>query len=204
MNKLDAITPTLKKGGEHLKFNNKNIEATLLDFWRWSTSDILSNVTRGVFAEFIVATAMNIDVDKPRNEWSAYDLITSEGARIEVKSSAYLQSWTQKRLSNISFSITPARYWDRNGKKVREKKRNSDVYVFCLLKTKDKSKVDPLDLSQWEFYVLSTEKVNVYERSDSSITLNSLKKLTEGVKYDEIKMRVEEELQSLNKNINKL
>jgi hypothetical protein len=194
MNKLTAITPILKDGGEYLKYKGKNTKATLLDFWCWSTSDILSNVTRGVFAEFVVATAMNIDINKPRDEWSAYDLITSTGIRIEVKSSAYLQSWSQKRLSTISFSISPARYWDRNGKKVKEKKRNSDVYVFCLLKTKDKSKVNPLDLSQWEFYILSTEKINNYERSDSSITLNSLKKLTKGVEYDQIKTRVEEEL----------
>jgi hypothetical protein len=191
---LNAIIPTLKTGKEKLKYNEKNTDITLLDFWRWSTSDILSNVTRGIFAEFIVATAMGIDITKPRDEWSAYDLKTSTGIRIEVKSSAYLQSWSQKRLSTTSFSISPARYWDRDGKKVKEKKRNSDVYVFCLLKTKDKSKVDPLNLSQWEFYILSTEKINNYERSNSSITLNSLKNLTEGVEYGEIKRRVEEEI----------
>jgi hypothetical protein len=65
MNKLEAITPTLKDGDEYLKYNGKNRKATLLDFWRWSTSDILSNVTREVFAEFVVATAINIDINKP-------------------------------------------------------------------------------------------------------------------------------------------
>jgi hypothetical protein len=59
----------------------------------------------------------------------AYDLITSTGIRIEVKSSAYLQSWSQKRLSTISFSISPARYWDRNGKKKTNMKKEILLYL---------------------------------------------------------------------------
>jgi hypothetical protein len=72
----------------------------------------LSNATRGRFAEFIVGTAMGLDPKNLRDEWAAYDLTTDEGIKIEVKSASYIQSWNQKRLSNISFSIKPAKYWD--------------------------------------------------------------------------------------------
>ena len=38
--------------------------------------------------------------------------------------------------------------------------RQADVYVFAVLAHKDKTTVDPLDLSQWEFYVVPTAKLN--------------------------------------------
>lgn len=81
---LSRVQATIKSGQEHLTHNDKQLSVTLLDFWRWSVSDILSNATRGRFAEFIVATATNIDVTLLRDEWSAYDLETSDGIKIEV------------------------------------------------------------------------------------------------------------------------
>ncbi|MCX6350451.1 MAG: hypothetical protein NTX03_01155 [Bacteroidetes bacterium] len=59
---------TIKTGNEPLIFNNYPLKYSLMDFWKWSVSDILSNATRGRFAEFIVATATNINVEKMRNE----------------------------------------------------------------------------------------------------------------------------------------
>ena len=65
---------------------------TLGDFWRWAMSDLLSNGTRGVFAEYIVGKLLGADFSSPRLEWDAYDLLY-EGHRIEVKSSSYIQTW---------------------------------------------------------------------------------------------------------------
>ncbi len=192
---LPRIKASLKTGTEHLTFNNKQLKFTLLDFWKWSISDLLSNATRGVLSEFIVATAVKADIKKPREEWARYDVLSKDGIKIEVKSAAYLQSWFQKRYSSIQFSIKPARYWDPDTNKIsNEKERYADVYVFCLLKEKDKTKVDPLNMDQWEFYVLSVDQINSYRRSQTSITLNSLQKLTKPVDYgnlyNEIKNRV--------------
>ena len=103
MSDLKEIIATPKTGSEVLTNNEITIEYTLLDFWRWSVSDILSNATRGRFAEFIVGTAMNIDPMSSSGEWDAFDLITNNGIKIEVKSASYIQSWSQKRLSAISF-----------------------------------------------------------------------------------------------------
>ena len=47
----------LKTGDEKLTSGEKELDFSLLDFWRWSVSDILSNATRGILAEFIVAKA---------------------------------------------------------------------------------------------------------------------------------------------------
>lgn len=101
-------------------------------FWRWAYSDFLSNALRGVLAEFIVAQALGGD-SRPRTEWDAYDLITKDGLKIEVKSSAYLQSWQQHRPSTIRFDIGLKRGWDAaTNVYASEAGRAADVYVFCV------------------------------------------------------------------------
>ncbi|ODS32188.1 MAG: hypothetical protein SCARUB_02707 [Candidatus Scalindua rubra] len=83
-------TPTIiaerKRGDEKFICNNNTINLRLSHFWQWSVSDLLSNATRGILAEFMVASALGIN-EGIRNEWDAYDLKTKSGIRIEVKSS---------------------------------------------------------------------------------------------------------------------
>ena len=74
-------------------------EQTVGDFWAWAYSSILTNITRGLFAEFLVGTALGA-VEGTRTEWDSFDLLCGD-AKIEVKSSAYLQSWPQDELSKI-------------------------------------------------------------------------------------------------------
>ena len=191
MNQLDTVKATIKTGNEKLTFKDKTLDFSLLDFWRWSVSDILSNATRGIFAEFVVATAAKINLNEVRDEWGAFDLITSEGIKIEVKSSAYLQTWFQKALSKISFSTKPAFVIDiETNQKSEVKIRSADIYVFCLLHHENKQTVEPLNLDHWEFYVLATEQLNNYARSQHSITLNSLKKLTNSVDYENLENEI--------------
>jgi hypothetical protein len=199
MNELDSIKATIKTGNEKLTFQNKPLDITLLDFWCWSVSDLMSNATRGIFAEFIVATAAKINLNEVRDEWGAFDLLTEDGIKIEVKSSAFLQTWFQKALSKISFSTKSSFTIDSTTNKQSENKtRSADVYVFCLLHHKDKRTVQPLNLDQWEFYVLATEQLNNYVRSQHSITLNSLKKLTNSVDYLNLNNEIKKK-NSLNK-----
>lgn len=63
-------------------------------FWSWAHSDLMNNAERGRLAEFIVSMALNCN-SPSRVEWDAYDLSTEDGIKIEVKSSAYLQTWHQ-------------------------------------------------------------------------------------------------------------
>ncbi|RYE00979.1 MAG: hypothetical protein EOP50_02795 [Sphingobacteriales bacterium] len=189
---LEKKEASLKTGSERLTLDGRPLEFSLLHFWQWSVSDILSNATRGRLAEFIVATAMDINIATCRDEWSAYDLETPEGIKLEIKSAAYLQSWYQKVLSKISFSTRAALYWDSlTNQQATVKKRHADIYVFCLLHHREKATVDPLDLNQWSFYVLPTHELNAYKRSQHSITLKSLQGLTDAVRYDELKERIQ-------------
>lgn len=147
-------------GNEKFFINDQLLNHSVTDFWRWSTSDLLSNTTRGVLAEYIIASALGI-TENPRVEWDAYDLLSMKGKKIEVKSAAYLQSWYQNKLSTISFSIKPARHWNANDNTYSEiRLRSADIYIFCLLNHKDMDTVNPLDLNQWDFFIVKTEELN--------------------------------------------
>jgi hypothetical protein len=188
MNELRKIEATLKTGEEKFIEGNTEANLSLLDFWKWSVSDLLSNATRGRFAEFIVGAAIGCDLKKVRDEWAEYDLISPEGIRIEVKSSAFIQSWDQKNFSKISFSIRNSNSWDpETGKYNTNKSRPSDAYVFCLLHHKDQATVNPLDLDQWSFYVVPTSLLNEKLPAASTISLNKLEKLVPAIKYSQIK-----------------
>jgi hypothetical protein len=172
-NDLKQILVASKTGNEVLTDNEWTTKYCLFDFWRWSLSDILSNATRGRFAEFIVGTAIDLNIDKPREEWEPFDLVLDDKIKIEVKSAAYIQSWTQLKLSPIRFSIKPSRFIDVETRMVSEYKRHADVYVFCHLKHIDKTSINPLKMEQWDFYVLPTSQLDHCRPRLSSISLAS-------------------------------
>lgn len=187
------LTPVSRTGDERFCFGGRVLPFDVLDFWRWSVSDLVSNATRGRLAEYIVARACRVDTTTPRDEWAPVDLRTPEGFLVEVKSAAYVQSWHQTQLSRISFRVPKTCPWDPTTNRFGDKReRLADVYVFALLAHKDKSTIAPLDLDQWEFYVLSTCVLNERKRSQHSITLPSLKRLGAGpCTYDELRSRVD-------------
>jgi hypothetical protein len=175
---LLPLTISRRTGAEPLHDNGQPLQFDLLAFWQWSASDLVSNVTRGRLAEFIVATAAGIDVNGVRNDWDAYDLTTSDGIKIEVKSAAYLQSWHQARLSDICFRTPRTRAWDAaTNRQSGESRRQADVYVFAVLHHQEKSTIDPLNLAQWSFFVLPTRLLDHRTRGQDSITLKSLRAL---------------------------
>ena len=50
------------------------------------------------------------------------------------------------------------------------------MYVFCLLAHKDKATLNPLDLDQWEFYVVPTAWLNEVLPVQKSVPLSFLKR----------------------------
>jgi len=165
---------TEKTGNEN--FTSKGIpkDFILQDFWRWCASDLLDNTLRGTLAEFIVAKALGIEA--PQENWSAYDL-KLDNWKIEVKAAAYVQSWSQKKPSTITYSIRPTRAWTSKGGRSDIVKRQSDIYIFCLLSEKDKEKVNPLDLDQWDFYPVLTSILTEKLSNQGTIALSVLQKI---------------------------
>ncbi len=149
----------------------------LLAFWQWAASDLVSNALRGRLAVFFVAQALGL-ADGVRAEGDAYDLQTADGVKIEVKSAAYVQSWAQKAPSVITFDIAPTRYWDAaTNVMAAESRCQADLYVFALLAHRDKATVDPMDVSQWVFYVLPAAVLNERLTEQKQVGLATLLKL---------------------------
>lgn len=159
-------------GYEHLLSDGIELPYSMIDFWKTNLSEILLNVTRGSFAEFVVQCALTDggfdalhqektgmeawDIDGP--EIYAPDLRPS---RIEVKSCASLQynsSYVveRKQDSQLSFSIRKATDFSGSDDK---KRRNNDLYVFCHYTALSKSD-NILDLKFWDFYVCPTYRID--------------------------------------------
>lgn len=166
---LSKIEAKLKTGSEHFLNQHSNPNIDVRKFWQWSSSNLLTNTTRGILAEFLVASSLGL-LNKPRDEWENYDIAMNSGVKIEVKSVARYQVWKQKQQSTIKFDIKKRLPWDEDtGEFVGKPVRFSKIYVFCVLNS-----TEPMDLDDWDFYVLLTEHINEKCGEQKTITLTSL------------------------------
>jgi hypothetical protein len=165
--------------------------ATVGDFWAWAYSDILENTARGIFAEFLVGSTLGVVKGVRSSGWGTFDLRYGD-RKIEVKSSAYLQSWHRTAPSVIRFDVAEHEGWKPETNIWRtERMRPADCYVFCLYAEKDRSRVNVLDTSKWEFYVLSTGRINRELGTQKSAGLNRIKSMTKSVGYAQLKEQVD-------------
>lgn len=165
-------------------------DLTVLDFWRWGFSDLRTNIVRGVLAEFLVATAVG-DPSPLRNAWDNFDVTTPSGIRVEVKSSAYLQSWNQRRVSNIAFTGLTGRSWSAETNVLSEERElRADVYVFAIHTCREPDQYDALELRYWEFRVLGASALREY--GYRSITKSLLDQIApNGFRLDELTEAIE-------------
>lgn len=188
-----AISPKRLTGQEPLINPNGETVGNLIDFWRWAYSDLVGNAERGALAEYIVACALGIN-HLVRISWDKYDLVTEDGVSVEVKTSGYLQTWEQKSLSKLIFGIQPTYGWDAKSNEYEaEQKRQSDIYVFCVHKHKEQATVNPLLISQWDFYLMPTRLLNEKFKNQKTVSLSALVKAgAEMCAYQNLAKRVSE------------
>lgn len=199
-------------GNERFEFNGSILAATVKDFWAWSMSRLIADGPRGDLAEFIVNTALGMDLSIPKCGWGEYDIAyqyKSSLIRIEIKCSTFLQAWERDTPSQPTFSIaktlscdiadTPDgyRFVGRDGSSPR---RRSDIYVFCLFAEKDREKAHPLNLDQWQFYVVPTSRIDDVLGDQRRISLQGLRKIGAiKCEYGNLKHSVDEIAASLGK-----
>ncbi len=138
------------------------------DFWAWAYGDLLSNTTRPILAEFLVGQALGcLEPGATRVEWDAWDL-TWQGHGIEVKSAGRLQTWHKPSdgPSPIKFDIAP---------RIAEPGRPASVYVFCVHAASERATADPLDTTQWDFYVVGTSTIERELADQKTMTLSILR-----------------------------
>lgn len=159
-------------GEEPFRRGSQRLPATVLDFWRWAASDLITNTFRGRLAEYIVALDLGVD-QSPRSAWLPWDLETG--------------------LSKPSFSIRRALAWDpKTNETLGPSRRWSDAYVFCLHHCREPSALDPLDLEQWSFFVLPTDRINAELKAAKSVGVGKVQSMAgAAIRFGEIKQRVE-------------
>jgi hypothetical protein len=166
---------------------------TVGDFWQWAYSDILSNRNRAIFAEFLVGTALTA-LDDFRIEWDSVDL-HYQGKRIEVKSAAYIQSWTQAKPSRIVFNVSEKLSWDAaTNLYALQRQRAADCYIFCLFTEIDKTlaRESILNVEHWQFYVLATETINREFAKTKHLSHKRLCSICEPTDYASLRRRVDQ------------
>ena len=187
-NPLDKVPVDPKEGHEKFSGQSSYPNLDVLGFWKWSYSNLLTNTTRGILAEFLVASSLGLN-KKPREVWKEYDLKLKSGVKIEVKSSAKYQVWKQDRPSKFEFDISKKKL-DNTVASSSKPDRRADIYVFCALNA-----IELMNLDNWDFYVLQTEHINERCGDQQKISLSSLKdKFPESNKchFDELRRMIKD------------
>jgi hypothetical protein len=149
-------------------------DASLVDFWEWAFSDLCDDGLKGIFAEWLVHKLLGIQSAR-RIYWSNSDLLTPEGVGMEVKATAFWQSWKlldgtgtpypqpiySKRLDErrIRFAGLMARDSTSVPDISKPPALKSQIYVFAFQNEKDLERWNAMDLSQWEFCVVLAEEL---------------------------------------------
>ena len=167
-------------------FNNNELDFGILDLWKSKYSNIYN--MQDVIAEFLVEKALGIDKAQNTDYWTLYDILYRD-CRIEIKQTGYYHPWNENgKISEMRrFGITKAnsKYENKESSNIYE--RQNDIYVFCLNVGKTKETSNPLNIDNWEFYIVPTKKINEVCKNYKSIGLNKVKKIATKVNYFEIK-----------------
>jgi hypothetical protein len=151
------------------------------------------NSSLSVFAEYLVGCALDA-IESPRIEWYHYDVSYREKL-IEVKASAYGQSWPQTRLSTISFDIRWRRGWDgETNSSCNGPASCADCYIFCLFVDRDlenRENCVMTDVKRWKFYVVAAADLNRCLGMQNWVALKSIEKIATSVTFDGIRGEVD-------------
>ena len=157
-------------------------------FRRWALGNLVENRNRGLFAEWVVGTALGV-AGKERLEWDEADL-RYQDRLIEVKASGRGQAWPQDKPSTPTFDIKQrSRSWNAQTNTVEEfdqPRRVADLYVFCLHQSYPATNSNVADLDEWTFWIVSTDTIDAELGDQKTIGLTRLEQLTDSVAWSEL------------------
>jgi hypothetical protein len=164
---------------------------------------LIGNVERGAYVECMIELALS-DARPPwslTDTWAAWDLRQDEtSARIEVKQSAALQTWTTVTAgtSPPTFDIAPRTgYYKEDGAdwfQPPTPARFSDIYVMAWHGERNPRVADHRRPDQWQFFVVPEHRLR---RGQKSISLSPLARLNPPVAFDELAAALADTLRTL-------
>lgn len=183
-------------GKEKFVSQNKELEFGMLEFWCSKFSNIYN--IQEYIAEFLVEQALGIEKSHNTEYWTLFDILYKD-YRIEIKETGYYHPWNENgKISEMRrFGITKAnsKYEDKESNNIYE--RQNDIYVFCLNIGKTKETSNPLNIDNWEFYIVPTKTINEVCKNNKSIGLNKVQKIATKVNYFEIKEYIDNLIKKL-------
>lgn len=175
---------------EKFTFNNKELDFEMIDLWRAKYSNIYN--MQETIAEFIVERALGVEKSFNTDYWTLYD-IPYRNKRIEIKETSYYHPWNEggKVSQQRTFGITKANSNYENADEENKYERQNDIYVFCLNTGETRESSNPINLNNWEFYIVPTSIINEECGNNKSISLNRVKSFATAVTYDKIKESID-------------
>lgn len=175
---------------EKFKLNDKELDYGILDFWKYKYSNIWN--MQEYIAEFIVEKALGMEKSHNTDSWTLFDIMY-RNTRIEIKETSYYHPWNENgKISNQrTFGITMANSKYENEEQENKFERQNDIYVFCLNTGETREESDPMNLNNWEFYIIPTKVINERCGNNKTISLNRIRKLTQKINYEEIKNQID-------------
>ena len=172
------------------------------NYYKWSSSRLVDNRNRGIFAEWLVGQALNaIQNNTSRREWDAVDLRVN-GVTIEIKCSGRSQSWGYGEPSTPRWSIQKnKRVWNAETDEVEvfdNPKRNADIYIFCLHDPIPATNENVADPRCWSFWVIASKTIDKELGNQKSVGIRTLKSLTESISWSELPVEFEKVAEGLN------
>ena len=182
--RLDTV-PGVKLSAEQLE-----------TFRMWALGNLVENRNRGLFAEWLVGSALGV-AGKERFEWDEADL-RYQDRLIEVKASGRGQAWPQDKPSTPTFDIRQrTRSWNAQTDAVEEfdpPRRVADLYVFCLHQSYPATNDNVADPKEWAFWIVSTDTIDARLGSQKTVGLHRLSELTQPIGWTELRREIETSL----------
>jgi hypothetical protein len=171
----------------------------VLDYWQWAHSDLLSNLERAIFGEYLVGRALGVTEGATRKEWDKIDL-RYKGKFIEVKTTGTKQRWVKAKEPSNRFDISKKYPYEWGLPSVdysNEKIRAAHVYVFCVFGPKEDDG-EVTDVTQWRFFVFPRALVDLLWKNQKSVPLNVVKQTGIEIGFDKIEGAVGKALEAFD------
>ncbi len=170
-------------------------ELDIEGFYRWAMGNLVSNLNRGTFAEWLVGKALGvISENDVRDEWDAYDLLYRR-KKVEVKASGADQAFSARKRSKPRFDIAPRQWkWEASAGdwvKLEPPARVAEVYVFCLHEPVPATNENVRDPESWKFWVISRKTLDDELGAQKSVGVATLNRLGAPVGWLEIRDAVD-------------
>lgn len=183
-------------GNEKFELDGNMLDFNYFNFWQFQYSNVYN--LQEYIAEFLVAKALGLQESCNTEYWTLYDILYRD-TRIEVKQTSYYHPWNEdgKVSQQRTFGITKANSGYESDDGENKFERQNDIYVFCLLNGNTKESSYPLNLNNWEFYVVSTSFINEHCGDNKTVSLGRIRNFGfKALRFDEIKAEVDSVIDS--------